>query len=738
MPLAIAARSPDRKPAVTGPIMRGHGPTAVLPHQAIFQLPVSALSPADLLYLQRCAGNEAVCALMNRCPGDETPTVRSSNAGVELQRKPAAAPANPKAKAKAPPFPFAPSCDLKIPVEGSAPGLEATAEKADEDIEWIDGVTAGEPPLPDQIDLSFQASSEEKASKAVRAQWEKKIVACETAEKARLTKVSATGVGTPTHDANVKTAETASEAKIVELRKNLEELVASTEAKYESGRDNNRRVFMETMRCYLGSDAATKDHFQSLEQVTEFPGGPWLYKDAAEAIRGVAKDMGGKDKLPKADNAQNLRARHLHFKEQQGHPMGFSIDYYPSDNPMISEAQRVALLELITGKTSHVETGMDFGARRKRIEQIAAGKDKDVEAFFNNFDVAFEKTKKASEAVRLTPGSDEMKALDKAKDNYVKSQTELPKAQQNLAAIEQQIATLSKAGGDPKQRQALEEQRATAAKTKQELEAARDAIPGLLATAFAPWLKQIKTRITEIEKIGAEAKAAGVVIEKLPSKGSLDSAASTLAKMAALEQKISDAEAKAKEPAPAPAPGAKGSKAKPKKAPAPPLDAWRKQDKKWREAVTPILASMDEAMRAQAAKKDRTITDRLAQIATLRPWVDDPTKKSDWLGLPTLRQLQTSLTQDTGFVFGSVRMANAIGKGSGDAKDVPIYQLAKKGFFNPTDTYSLAFFKTMMKHGFDPGVTWGPGWTDAMHFDYVPSFHQIVAYACGPSKKKKK
>jgi hypothetical protein len=491
------------------------------------------------------------------------------------------------------------------------------------------------------------------------------------------------------------------------------------------------------MRCYLGSDAATKDHFQSLEQVTDFPGGPWLYKDAAEALKGVAKDMGGKDHLPTSDNAQNLRERHLHYKEQQGHPMGFSIDYYPSDNPMISEGQRLALLELITGKTSHVETGMGFGPRRQRIEQIAAGTDKDVETFFNNFDVAFEKTKKASDAFRLAPGSDEMKALDKAKENYVKSQTQLPQAVQNLAALEAQIAKLG-SGGDAKQRQVLEEKRAAAATIKQELETSRDAIPGLLATAFAPWLKQIKSRITEIEKIGTDAKAAGVVIDELPSMGSLNAAASTLPKMAALEQKIAEAEAKAKQPVPPLGPAVKGPKAKAKKAAPPPLEAWRKQDKKWKDAVAPVLGSMDAALPAEAAKKDRTIQDRLAQVDTLRPWVADPTKKADWQGLPTLRKLQASLTQDTRFVFGSVKLANAVDKGSGDAKDVPVYQLAKKGFFNPTDTYSLAFFKTMMKHGFDPGVTWGPGWTDAMHFDYVQGFHQIVQYACGPGKKKNK
>src|SRR5256886_15901323 len=108
-----------------------------------------------------------------------------------------------------------------------------------------------------------------------------------------------------------------------------------------------------------------------------------------------------------------------------------------------------------------------------------------------------------------------MKALDKAKENYVKS-ADLPKAQDSLAALEKQIATLPKSGGDPKQRQALEAKRAAAENTTQELEATRDAIPGLLATAFGPWLKQITMRITEIEKIGIEAKTARDVLKNLP------------------------------------------------------------------------------------------------------------------------------------------------------------------------------------------------------------------------------
>src|SRR5438552_18020166 len=171
MPTALAARTKaDRRPATAGTAAHARAPTRGLPLEGMTQLSISALSPADVLYLQRCAGNEAVCALMNRCP-DDAPVQRKGPAAL---------------KPKAPPFPFAPGCDLKIPVEGSAPGLVAKAAKEVEDIEWIDGVKAGDPPLPEQIDLTFQASSEAQASKTVRAQWEKKIVACETAEKTRL------------------------------------------------------------------------------------------------------------------------------------------------------------------------------------------------------------------------------------------------------------------------------------------------------------------------------------------------------------------------------------------------------------------------------------------------------------------------------------------------------------------------------------------------------------------------
>src|SRR2546423_2716082 len=248
MAAALAARSyADRSPATAGPMAHARAPAHGLPLESVTQWSIATMTPADVLYLQRCAGNEAVCALMNRCPDD-----------APVQRKGPAVP--PAAKPKAPPFPFSPGCDLKIPVEGSAPGLVTKAAKEVEDIEWIDGVKTGDPPLPEQIDLTFQASSEAQASKTVRAHWEKKIVACETAEKTRLAKVSATGLGTPTHDADVKTAETASQAKIAELRKNLETLVASTEAKYETGRDSNRREFMKTMHCSLESDQPPKNH----------------------------------------------------------------------------------------------------------------------------------------------------------------------------------------------------------------------------------------------------------------------------------------------------------------------------------------------------------------------------------------------------------------------------------------------------------------------------------------------
>src|SRR5439155_12980554 len=155
MPTALAARTRvDRRPATAGTAAHVRAPTRGLPLEGMTQLSISALSPADVPYLRRCAGNEAVCALMNRCPDEEAPFLPSpkggGDPGLGLQGKPAAAAVNPKA----PPFPFAPGCDLKIPVEGSAPGLVAKAAKEEEDIEWIGGVKTGTPALPEQIDLT--------------------------------------------------------------------------------------------------------------------------------------------------------------------------------------------------------------------------------------------------------------------------------------------------------------------------------------------------------------------------------------------------------------------------------------------------------------------------------------------------------------------------------------------------------------------------------------------------------
>src|SRR5947199_8970584 len=102
MPTALAARArADRRPATARTAAHARAPTLGLPLEGMTQLSISALSPADVLYLQRCAGNEAVCALMNRCPDD-----------APVQRKGPAVP--PAAKPKVPPYPFTPDSYCKI------------------------------------------------------------------------------------------------------------------------------------------------------------------------------------------------------------------------------------------------------------------------------------------------------------------------------------------------------------------------------------------------------------------------------------------------------------------------------------------------------------------------------------------------------------------------------------------------------------------------------------------------
>lgn len=62
--------------------------------------------------------------------------------------------------------------------------------------------------------------------------------------------------------------------------------------------------------------------------------------------------------------------------------------------------------------------------------------------------------------------------------------------------------------------------------------------------------------------------------------------------------------------------------------------------------------------------------------------------------------------------------------------DEPGRKTDEGGFFNPDPDaekrgFNFLFFKTMVKHGFEPGATWQHGSTDPMHFDFVEGWQKL-------------
>ncbi len=119
--------------------------------------------------------------------------------------------------------------------------------------------------------------------------------------------------------------------------------------------------------------------------------------------------------------------------------------------------------------------------------------------------------------------------------------------------------------------------------------------------------------------------------------------------------------------------------------------------------------------RASIAKGTKVVTELLAQ-------------KVKWLNLKATKD---ALQNDVDFVFkeriqGDPGITQLLGmtpgtRGGGflapDAETGGEAQ-AKKGQWSDTHGYNLAFFKSMVSHGFELGVAWA-GWSDTMHFELV-------------------
>lgn len=588
------------------------------------------------------------------------------------------------------------------PTPGPEPKEDPVAMTA-----WIDGTI---PELKESIEESFSPKHETAAEKKLEATQVRKRSQFERDEGRRIKKLR--------DPAAAAAAQVAMEEKLAAMDADTALQVRAIHEKFATGRLPYRLAFMSTMRCFLGSDAATKSHFGRLRPAnrSKVPGDVIMYEPAIEALEDVADELRGQGQgMPETTVAFDLRSRHIHpvTSGYMGHPLGHSIDFYAYDNPKIASKPLVALVSLVTGTSGHMELGSQ-GERRKTIEAMGQTcfdpeKVPRFKAFLDRVGSEFDRLQAASLKFRTDLPPANLAELQAIKQRYGE-----------ITAREAALTTEMKANAlqlkakpdDPdllfKQKALQEEYNALLTELTQ--------LPGKLAAVFDPWLKQVESIITEVT---ARAMAAGVDIDKVPTSKELEAANSLTNRMAEREKRIKAA----------------GASSHPERSAG--------QLAKWQTELDTFRAQL-AAQVAPALVPPPAISSPASEwhtaVATLRQWSNDRDQLNVW------RQLQAGL-QDPNFVFGP--MKNVARPGATPVYDVQlsvenpsVSQLVQRGFFvRPEEAYpantgstevrnepnfNRLFFQTMAKHGFDPGAAWGQGSSDPMHFDYVNAFREIV------------
>ncbi len=146
------------------------------------------------------------------------------------------------------------------------------------------------------------------------------------------------------------------------------------------GRLIARLDFMASMRSILGSDAAVRKHFRNIKGVKLGKKKVFLAAAAADALK-AARDHFKTEypalTFPQTTEGQKLRGRHQEGHEQGylGHPLGFSVDFLPFDNPFLSDKDARRLLQIVGGGPPRMvfrdAGGKSYSSyRRKRLIEI--------------------------------------------------------------------------------------------------------------------------------------------------------------------------------------------------------------------------------------------------------------------------------------------------------------------------------------------------------------------------------
>jgi hypothetical protein len=723
------------------------------------------LDPGSALALQRHAGNAAFEAFVQRCGdhrcegscGDREErlsTQRSPDPPATTQQGTAGqGTAQPAADE------LEPLCDFDklrttIPDKGDADPVRGPHDAIeDADVAWVDSIN---PPglarwLIPQIDLPYTVSNFEKRAET----W---VANCETPARNKVKAIR--------DPAKKQAAQETLDRRLALDRAELAKVVGEYTSRTAVGRANYRKAFMRTMRCLLGPDPATKDHFTALEEVTP---GLWLDAEAAARLRQVRTALqAGRHDLPSTDVGQGLRGHHLqnHQYGWWGHALGFSIDFFAYENPHITDPRTSRLIELLTGDADRMKftdargREMDYAARRAVIRSIgeksAAGEDPTTDPAFARFLDQVDQqylgmvagSKKLQEDTAVLP-ADNRRDFEQLKRDYVDLHEKIVGARSDVAARQKELDTarravrlrLAKAAAAAKVKgpipdatvDADPEVAALATKLTEskaalyQLVARQAALKDRLPKIFEPWLARIKKEFLDLD---AAAAKEGVVAAKLPDmKGwRFNEIEAVLEQMAAREGQVPEDKR-----------------------------ATDGQLKSMRARIARDLAKIGEALADPAVITTAPATEVLRLVRLVRSFV---WKRND---RPTMQSLYDGLSGDLTYTLGVVEAVPRqyrreggdrywLRPGYGFDQPVPISQLLEKpgdrnaklrvgGYIrsdNDRAGFNQQFVRTMVQYGWEPGAAWLPGSVDTMHFDFVKGFDRVkigMNEQCGPHGK---
>jgi hypothetical protein len=713
---------------------------------------------SSALALQRAAGNAAFGLLVQRCGGHPCEGACTDHEEATAQRSP-----DPQTTTQGPqpaPEELKPLCDFDklrktIPEKGDSdptPGAKDAIDDAD--VAWVDDL---KPPglarwLMPQIDMPYTVGPFERRAET----W---VAACETPARNKVKAIK--------DPAKRQAAQETLDKQLALDRAELATVVSEYTSRTAVGRANYRKAFMRTMRCLLGPDPATKNHFSALEEVTP---GLWLDAEAAGRIRQVrtALQAVGHD-IPSTDVGQGLRGHHLtnHSTGWWGHALGFSIDFFAYENPHITDPRTSRLVDLLTGGADRMKfTGdagdeLDYGARRAIIRSIgeksAAGEDPTADPAFARFLDQVDQqylgmvagSRKLQDDLTVLP-ADNRRELEQLKHDYVDLYEQIVGARGDVAAQEKELTAARRTARTKLVKAAtaagvkaakiddatvdadadvapVAKKLADSKKKLDDLVARQAALKDRLPKIFEPWLARIKAEFLDLD---AAAAKQGVVAAQLPDlKGwRFNQIEAVLKKMAAREGQVPE-DRRATDP----------------------------QLKSLRAQIARDLGKIADALSDPTVVTRESSAEVLKRVVLVRSFV---WKRND---RPTMQSLYDGLRGDLTYTLGVVQAVPKqyqraggdrywLRPGYGFDQPVPIAQLLEKpgdrnaklrvgGYIrsdNDKAGFNQLFVRTMVQYGWEPGAAWLPGSVDTMHFDFVKAFDRVKIGGneqCGPRGK---